>query len=99
MGEHTFPYNSSNPVPTGQPGWLWHTWPSTLTMLEYTEDGQSLDNTAIIWPTSVQTTPGTGIHPSYPPNGFSYPKSVASQSASGLSGPRPGQVHLEARLG
>ena len=64
LGKYEFPYGSKNPVPAGQPSWLWHTWPEpALLLLEYTEKGQTADDAIVVWPESKQTTPGTAYVP------------------------------------
>ena len=63
QGQYQFPYNSSNTnVPDDKP-WLWHQWPEpAVSLLEYTETGQSVGEAAIVWP-AVNQTQGTAYIP------------------------------------
>ena len=56
QGQYSFPYNSKNPdTPEDEP-WMWHQFPDpAITLLQYTERGQSLEDAAITWPESAQT--------------------------------------------
>ena len=59
VGQYSFPYGSTTPVPTGQPGWLWHQFPNPrLSILEYTQANQPLAQAVTLWPASAQTTAG-----------------------------------------
>lgn len=53
QGAYEFPYGSGNTnTPDGKP-WLWHQWPEpAISMVQYTETGQSLGDAAVIWPSS-----------------------------------------------
>lgn len=63
QGRYEFPYGSGNPdVPADKP-WLWHQWPEpAISLLEYTERGQTVGDAAIVWPPSAQTQ-GTAYIP------------------------------------
>jgi branched-chain amino acid transport system substrate-binding protein len=64
QGQYAFPYGSSNPVPAGQPGWMWHQWMNpSIQMLEYTKANQTLSDAVALWPKARQTTPGTAYVP------------------------------------
>ena len=56
QGEYSVPYNSSNPdTPEGEP-WMWHQFPDpAISLVQYTERDQTLEDAAIIWPESAQT--------------------------------------------
>jgi len=59
QGKYEFPYNSTNPVPAGKAGWLWHQWPEPpIQLLEYTAKDQTLADAVTLWPASMQTTSG-----------------------------------------
>jgi len=64
QGQYEFPYNSTNPVPEGEPSWLWHQWPNPpAQIMQYTEKGQSLAEAAVIWPEARQTEGKAFIQP------------------------------------
>ncbi|MGH6954649.1 MAG: ABC transporter substrate-binding protein [Alphaproteobacteria bacterium] len=64
QGKYKFPYNSKNPVPAGQPGWLWHQFIyPPLQLLEYTEKGQTSDQAIVVWPADRQTKSGVAFVP------------------------------------
>jgi ABC-type branched-subunit amino acid transport system substrate-binding protein len=59
VGTYSFPYGSTNPVPAGQPSWMWHQYPDPrLSILEYTTANQPLGQAVTLWPAKAQTTPG-----------------------------------------
>lgn len=56
QGRYEFRYGSGKSVPSDQPAYLWHQWPTpTISLVEYTEKGQSVRDVAVIWPEFVQT--------------------------------------------
>jgi len=56
QGHYYFPYGSGNPVPDDQPAWMWHQWPEPgVLFLQYYEEGQSVDEAAVVWPEVYQT--------------------------------------------
>lgn len=60
QGKYEFPYGSAKPVPDGQPGWLWHQWPTpAIQLAQYTAKGQKLADATVLWPADRQTKPGT----------------------------------------
>jgi branched-chain amino acid transport system substrate-binding protein len=64
QGKYSFTYNSKNPVPAGQPSWLWHQYVDPpLQLIEYTKKGQTVDQALVVWPPSRQTQPGKAYIP------------------------------------
>lgn len=60
QGKYEFPYGAGKAVPAGEPGWLWHQWPTpAIQLAQYTAKGQKLADAAVLWPADRQTTPGT----------------------------------------
>lgn len=60
LGTYEFPYGSANPVPEGEPSWLWHQWPEpAIQLAQYTEKDQKLGDAILVWPPDRQTRPGT----------------------------------------
>jgi len=56
QGTYSFPYGSHNPVPEGEPSWLWHQWPNPpIVILEYVRKGDGLAEAAVLWPEARQT--------------------------------------------
>lgn len=56
QGKYEFPYNSSNPVPSDKPGWMWHQWPNPpIQIVEYFAKDQALNDAAVVWPPQRQT--------------------------------------------
>lgn len=56
QGHYYFPYGTQNPVPEGEPAWMWHQWPDVAVLfLQYFEEGQSADDAAVVWPPQYQT--------------------------------------------
>lgn len=56
QGQYAFPYNSANPLPADQPSWMWHQWPDpAYQLMEYYKKGQTLAESAVIWPPARQT--------------------------------------------
>jgi ABC-type branched-subunit amino acid transport system substrate-binding protein len=63
QGKYSFPYNSTNPAPSGK-GYLWHTFPNPpLQYLEYLKANDTLANAVSVWPASLQSTPGSAYFP------------------------------------
>jgi ABC-type branched-subunit amino acid transport system substrate-binding protein len=63
QGHYYFPYGKNNPVPEGEPDWMWHQWPDAAVLfLQYFEEGQSSDEAAVIYP-EVYQTHGTFLIP------------------------------------
>jgi len=59
QGTYSFPYGSGKPVPSTDPGWLWHQWPDPpIQLVEYTKKGQSVNDVSVLWPPQRQTVPG-----------------------------------------
>lgn len=64
LGTIEFPYGSQQPVPDGEPSWLWHQWPAPpVQLMEYTEKGQKLRDASIVWPADRQTDGSAWIEP------------------------------------
>lgn len=58
LGEIWFEYTSDNPVPDDVPNWMWHQWPTpNVFMLQYTEVGQSLEESTVVYPRERATGP------------------------------------------
>ncbi|HIE56690.1 MAG TPA: ABC transporter substrate-binding protein [Anaerolineales bacterium] len=56
QGHYYFPYGKNNPVPEGEPEWMWHQWPDPAVLfLQYYEEGQSSDDAAVVYPEAYQT--------------------------------------------
>ncbi|MFQ5523388.1 MAG: ABC transporter substrate-binding protein [Acidimicrobiia bacterium] len=56
QGQYEFPYGSENTATPADKPWLWHQWPQpAISMLQYTEAGQSVSDAAIVWPEAAQT--------------------------------------------
>ena len=56
QGHYYFPYGKNNPVPEGEPDWMWHQWPDAAVLfLQYFEEGQNSDDAAVIYPEVYQT--------------------------------------------
>lgn len=64
QGQYSFPYGSHNPVPEGQPRWLWHQWPNPpIVILEYVKRGDGLAEAAVLWPEARQTHGAAYVQP------------------------------------
>jgi branched-chain amino acid transport system substrate-binding protein len=51
MGDFWFKYTAANPVPSDQPGWMWHQWPTPKTyIIQYTEANQSVGDAPVVFP-------------------------------------------------
>lgn len=51
LGEIYFEYGNHNPLPDSEPAWMWHQWPTpTVMIIQYTEEGQSVDEAAVVFP-------------------------------------------------
>jgi len=51
LGDIWFEYGNHNPLPDGEPAWMWHQWPTpTVMILQYTEVGQSADEATVVFP-------------------------------------------------
>lgn len=58
LGEIWFPYGTDNPVPEDEPDWMWHQWPTpTVVILQYTEQGQSVEEATVTFPRERSTGP------------------------------------------
>ncbi len=56
QGIYYFLYGTQNPVPEGVPEWMWHQWPDpAILFLQYTEQGQSVNDACVIWPDAYKT--------------------------------------------
>lgn len=63
QGRYYFPYGTQNPVPDGEPEWMWHQWPDPAVLFQqYFEVGQTSDDAAVVWP-EVYQTHGTFLVP------------------------------------
>lgn len=68
QGRYYFPYGTKNPVPEGEPAWMWHQWPDPATLvLQYYEKGQSGEEAAVLWPPAHQTHGTLYIEPGTAP--------------------------------
>lgn len=64
QGTYSFPYGSHNPIPEGEPSWLWHQWPDPpIVILEYVNQGDGLAEAAVLWPEARQTHGAAYIEP------------------------------------
>lgn len=51
MGDFWFEYTADNPVPSDQPGWMWHQWPTPNTyIIQYTEVDQTAGDAPVVFP-------------------------------------------------
>ena len=51
MGDFWFEYTANNPVPSDQPAWMWHQWPTPNTyIIQYTEANQSAGDAPVVFP-------------------------------------------------
>jgi branched-chain amino acid transport system substrate-binding protein len=51
LGDIYFEYGNHNPLPDDEPAWMWHQWPTpTVMIIQYTEEGQSVDEAAVVFP-------------------------------------------------
>jgi len=51
MGDFWFEYTADNPVPSDQPAWMWHQWPTPNTyIIQYTEVDQSAGDAPVVFP-------------------------------------------------
>jgi branched-chain amino acid transport system substrate-binding protein len=51
MGDFWFEYTSDNPVPSDQPAWMWHQWPTPNTyIIQYTEVDQAVGDAPVVFP-------------------------------------------------
>lgn len=51
LGDIYFEYGNNNPLPDDEPAWMWHQWPTpTVMIIQYTEEGQSVDEAAVVFP-------------------------------------------------
>ena len=51
LGRIWFEYGNHNPVPEGEPAWMWHQWPTpTVMILQYTEVGQTAQEATVAFP-------------------------------------------------
>jgi branched-chain amino acid transport system substrate-binding protein len=58
MGDYWFEYTSTNPVPDGEPEWMWHQWPTPNTyILQYTEVDQPVGEANVVFPVDRATGP------------------------------------------
>ncbi len=56
QGHYYFPYGTQNPVPEGEPAWMWHQWPDAAVVIQqYFEVGQDPDDAAVVFPEAFQT--------------------------------------------
>lgn len=56
LGDYSFPYNSTNPLPEDEPGWKWHSpVDPALSLFQYFEAGQNVHDAAVVWPQERQT--------------------------------------------
>ena len=60
QGTYEWGGTSENPVPAGEPSFLWHQWPTPqISLVQYTATGQAIADAAVVWPEFAQTTPGS----------------------------------------
>lgn len=58
LGDIWFEYTSENPVPDGEPAWMWHQWPTpNVFILQYVEPNQSTDEANVVFPAERATGP------------------------------------------
>lgn len=51
LGDIWFEYGNHNPLPDDEPAWMWHQWPTpTVMILQYVEEGQSVDEANVVFP-------------------------------------------------
>ena len=51
MGDFWFEYTAGNPVPSDQPAWMWHQWPTPNTyIIQYTEVNQAAGDAPVVFP-------------------------------------------------
>ena len=51
MGDFWFEYTADNPVPSDQPAWMWHQWPTPNTyIIQYTEVNQAAGDAPVVFP-------------------------------------------------
>jgi ABC-type branched-subunit amino acid transport system substrate-binding protein len=56
QGHYYFPYGTQNPVPEGEPDWMWHQWPDPAVLfIQYFETGQTATDAAVVYPEVYQT--------------------------------------------
>lgn len=56
QGRYWFKYGSHNPLPEGEPAWMWHQWPDPATLvIQYFEPNQDWKDAAVLWPPVYQT--------------------------------------------
>jgi ABC-type branched-subunit amino acid transport system substrate-binding protein len=56
LGNIYFEYGNNNPLPNDEPAWMWHQWPTpTVMIIQYTEEGQSVDEAAVVFPVERAT--------------------------------------------
>ena len=56
LGEIYFEYGNHNPLPEDEPAWMWHQWPApTVMILQYTAEGQAVDEAAVVFPVERAT--------------------------------------------
>ena len=58
LGDVSFEYTSKNPVPDGQPAWMWHQFMTpAVFQLQYTEVNQTSGEAVVVYPRERATGP------------------------------------------